>query len=866
MAVPQSKNSNSKSSSASGARFRQRKISVKQPLVIFKSKDLPAQDVANELEPSQIHHLNNSGASGQQRDINSIETGVDKNEEDEVHLQQVINAAQRALLSSKNDDSKKDVYIPTPDASRIWSDAHKYYNDHDFVEPDIYIKYSAQVEDTIGVDYNMDEEDEEFLQKKINAKDTKISELEFEMVISKFEKFIEEKQPYLSMDPSKILPYKELSSYIIEEVKSSSKGNPYVQMGTDLKYISSNTLKERLSKELNFEPFITSFDKNPKSDDKKNTPRAITKLLTLFGETIYNHWKQRKIERHGKSITPSLKYEDPNANEKDNDNDPYICFRRREFRQARKTRRADTIGIEKIRLLQKSLHRARDIMFNVSQREILKLEYFRSEAKVFKLRCEAKAAKRAADISVDDDYLFYPHKKKKIQRVKQEEEEERGRERERELAKIKREKKYGRDPRMADVNISAINGNLRPDGTSSSTQPYVKLPPSKIPDLDLVTVSLVLKEKNETIKKAVLDKLRKRKEQDKGYVNFTDDPFQPYFNISTNKKISSKELKHIPYSSIASADFHQMNTSNSLSNKLKHILEDGNKPLPGSKTFDGKSGELIPLKPFSHLQSLLSGYSSSSQKSYIATLLQNIESRSFNSYTNGYGNAEVEEETNETNVSDPVFRLRRRVGRFNRNFIDRRIVHPAKEYDPIDEFVNLSSQNDEANEDKSETDEDTSSHVSSLTENKNVVNVYSSTDDSIKRWKSHWLFDNESSKEYETNVDSPFSLDPSKLNSISDETQSIRFGSMLLSKSYELLRESVHQRQQAYIQQVRMRAALQQQQMRNNARQLQQQRAQLASANGESTGKASNVPTSQTSSSNASQVPVTNRAPSNIAS
>lgn len=426
MAVLPSKNSGKAKQHASGVRFRQRKISVKQPLAIFKQKDLPSLDNSNELEPSQIHHLSANGQ--QQRDVHAIETGVDKNEEDEVHLQQVINAAQKALLGSKKSDNKKDltkehsqsVYIPTPDASKLWPDAHKFYNDQVFREPESYIKFSATVEDTVGVEFNMDEEDELFLNNVLNKSYPKVkkgkqepgdintrkcSDSEFEMVCDRLEKTIEERQPFLSMDPTNILSYQELSSYILVEFKSSNKTSPHVQSGSNLKYLTTTTLKEKLANELNYEVFATVFDKNP----------------------------------------------------------------------------------------------------------------------------------------------------------------------------------------------------LDQSSTTSSTQPYVKLPPSKIPDMDLVTVSLVLKEKNETIKRAVLEKLRKRKEQDKGFMNVTDDPYQPYFNISTNK--DGKELNHIPYSSIAAANFHQINITNYLSDSLKKLLEDGKKSLPGMKTFRGSNGELIPSKAFPHLSS-----------------------------------------------------------------------------------------------------------------------------------------------------------------------------------------------------------------------------------------------------------------------
>lgn len=838
MAIPQAKNSNGKSQPAGGARFRQRKISVKQGLTIYKLSELSSND--NELEPSQVNHLNSSNP--QQRDLHSIETGVDKNEEDEVHLQQVINAAQKALLSSQKEDDKEDdktkssVYIPTPDASRIWEEASNYYKDHDFVEPETYIKFSAQVEDAIGVDYNMDEVDEEFLNNVLNVKyptkksEAKCSELEFETIVCKLEKFIKDKQPFLSMDPSKILSFNEFNAYINEETTNISKNKPYVQMGSDLQYLSPSALKERLSKEVKYEPFVTIFDKNPLNQSRENSTRPLLKLLDLFGEPVYNHWKERKVERNGKSIFPELKFEDPNANEKENDNDPYICFRRREFRAARKTRRADTIGIERIRQLQKSLHRAREIMFNVSQREILKLQSLKQEAKVFELRVEAKNVKRALNVS-GDDHLFYPHKKKRVIKIKEEEEE--AMEREREL-KLKREKKQ-RDPRDAHGipgrQLSQSHTSVQ-DGTSSSTQPYVKLPPSKIPDIDLVTVSLVLKEKNDTIKRAVLERLRKRKEQDRGFINLTDDPYQPYFTLSTNDKLMDKELKHIPYSSIASADLHQMNTSNTLNQKLKDLLEEGKSPLPGMRTFNGKNGELIPSKAFPHLQTLLTDHleSKKNKNGYIAHLLSNTENRQFNCYINGFGNSDTsQEDANGPQISDPMFKIRRRVGRLNRTFVDRRIVKPPGE---VNEIFN-----------EEQTD-------STLAENKNILNVYSSSRDSLNRLKSNWRFDSESN-DYDNNLTAPFSSDPSKLNSISDETQSIRFGSMLLSKSYELLRESVHQRQQAYIQQVRMRAALQQQQMRNNQRSLQraQQQAQQGSpsntSSSNSLGSSSNSQTSK---------------------
>lgn len=809
--------------SGPGARFRQRKISVKVALPIYNQKDLTGGEA--ELEPSQLHHLN-AGSSQQPRDMHSIETGVDKNEEDEVHLQQVINAAQRVLLGSLKDEKDKSnssVYIPTPDASKLWKEASKYYNDNTFVEPESYIKFSATVEDTLGVEYNMDEEDDEFFKnvllkeypkpskktdkkKDSSADDTRpCSEIELEIVLDKFEKTIEEKQPFLSMDPSNILPYSELTSYILEDF--NSKGNkeyPYLQPGPSLNYMSTSTLRENLSKELNYEPFITLFDKNPRDTSSTLQTRSIPVLMQLFGLPIYEHWKKRKLERKGKQVTPQLKFEDPNANEKDNDNDPYICFRRREFRQARKTRRADNLGAERIRLLQKSLRKARELVFSVCKRELLKLELWNSESEVFKSRCETKNVKRIAGVK-GDDHLFYPHKRRKLPKIETEEDDL-----EAPASKVRKERK-----KTAELEASAslstkdkqVTGQVQPE--ASTNQPYVKLPPSKIPDLDLVTVNLVLKEKNETIKRAVLEKLRKRKEHDRGYVNITYDPYQPYFNLTTNGLNPHLELSHVPYSSIAASNYHQVNTTNVISDSLKKLLEDAKKPLPGMKTFRGSNGELVPSKPFPHLQTLLDDHINSKNNSegYIAHILNSIQNNDFSSYTEGYRKKDAEDEEN-AKCSAPIFRMRRRQGRANQQFIDRRGLMRRPDAE-IDSWLNES---DLTNETSDEDMMDADGAKSLETEASPVLNAYDSKADAIKRLDSRWQFDNDYT-EADKGIRVPFSLDPSRLNCISDDTQSIRFGSMLLSKSYDLLRESAHQRQ-LLMQQARMRA-LQQHQINN---------------------------------------------------
>jgi enhancer of polycomb-like protein len=104
----------------------------------------------------------------------------------------------------------------------------------------------------------------------------------------------------------------------------------------------------------------------------------------------------------GKPIAPTLKFEE---NEKDDSNDPYICFRRREVRQVRKTRRQDAVSSERIRRLKTEMQQARDLVSMVSSREKMRDEALKAEKKVFLMRCKVKEVKRKLAIVGGDEDL-----------------------------------------------------------------------------------------------------------------------------------------------------------------------------------------------------------------------------------------------------------------------------------------------------------------------------------------------------------------------------------------------------------------------------------------------------------------------------
>jgi enhancer of polycomb-like protein len=161
----------------------------------------------------------------------------------------------------------------------------------------------------------MDEEDSTFLvslnstYKKTSTKQLgPCTEDQFEEVISFFEDTVALKQPYAILDNTPILPYSEMEAAFDETVDDSSR---------------------------------------------------------LFARDIYEHWKVRRVEKQNHPLMPSLKFE---RNADTDEGDPYVCFRRREVRQARKTRGRDAQITEKLKKLRGELELARQLMSLTKQR------------------------------------------------------------------------------------------------------------------------------------------------------------------------------------------------------------------------------------------------------------------------------------------------------------------------------------------------------------------------------------------------------------------------------------------------------------------------------------------------------------------
>jgi len=305
-------------------RFRQRKLSVKQNLQIVREHEIETNVLDDEA----------------QRNIPKVETGVEKSEEIEHHLQAVISAAQAGGTAAT-------LFIPTPETKVSTVDYSQYYVPR-FQQPQTYIRFSSTVEDTSGCPYCMTAEDEVFL-KKLNSKSKKAghcSEDQFEVVMNTFEEISALKQPFAAVDNAPVLSLDDLIQGFDDEAEASTK---------------------------------------------------------VFAKDIYPHWKACRMEVQNHPLMPSLKFE---RNVDTDDSDPYVCFRRREVRQARKTRGRDAQIVEKLKKLRQELEEGRRLMHLVKQREILRKEQISHERSIFDKRQALKMSKRQLGIKGDDEDLI----------------------------------------------------------------------------------------------------------------------------------------------------------------------------------------------------------------------------------------------------------------------------------------------------------------------------------------------------------------------------------------------------------------------------------------------------------------------------
>ncbi|CAH7668211.1 enhancer of polycomb-like-domain-containing protein [Phakopsora pachyrhizi] len=412
------------------ARFRNRKINFRTRISIHKGPI----ELSDEGEDEDFGY-DDSGrqsaiASPRNASQNLVETGVDKEEESELHLQKVINASTAALLRSAvnrqyptdpnivselsntaansseaaiqpsgNQPSQNVPHIPIPDATGL-VDPSAYealYGKSKLFLPSSYIRFSDTVEDTLrAVIYTMDEEDQLWL-GSFNSTQTQ------------------------AIGP--INPASNPAAY--EESAKARRAN--ARKGKEKERVApDNEGPGRLSED-DFEALMDHFEKTteetvpglhldinrlPSLADFEHTfesalinPRL--PAIKIFAKFVYSHWKERRLKCGGRPIMPAVDFDESN------ESNPYVCFRRREIKMVRKTRRTDAQNMDRLVRLRNDLYKAHELLSAVLTRERVKREAVELEKVIFEGRCQIRDMKRRLNQPDGDEELLVSKREKR---------------------------------------------------------------------------------------------------------------------------------------------------------------------------------------------------------------------------------------------------------------------------------------------------------------------------------------------------------------------------------------------------------------------------------------------------------------------
>ena len=154
---------------------------------------------------------------------------------------------------------------------------------------------------------------------------------------------------------------------------------------------------------LSFEELATAFD----DDDD-----VVEEGARAFAREIYDYWKSRRSDRRDQRLMAQLKTPriDGSGGQDANDNDPFVCFRRREFRQARKTRGRDAQVIDKLKRLRRELEDGRYLLHQVRERENGRRTDLQLSREIYEGRYKLRRVKYESKITDDDEQLLVQQK------------------------------------------------------------------------------------------------------------------------------------------------------------------------------------------------------------------------------------------------------------------------------------------------------------------------------------------------------------------------------------------------------------------------------------------------------------------------
>lgn len=161
-------------------------------------------------------------------------------------------------------------------------------------------------------------------------------------------------------------------------------------------------------------PLVLSLDEMQVAFDE-----TVEDVAKYFAKDVYEYWKDRLANSGDHRLMAQLKTLKMDSGQDNDDSDPYVCFRRREHRQARKTRGRDAQVAEKLKKLRRELEEGRYLLDQVKQREIGRRDDLKVSQRLFEQRAKLRQVKRECNILDDDTELLITQKRKRPTDIQQ---------------------------------------------------------------------------------------------------------------------------------------------------------------------------------------------------------------------------------------------------------------------------------------------------------------------------------------------------------------------------------------------------------------------------------------------------------------
>lgn len=408
----------------------------------------------------------------------------------------------QTILKDAGTSNDQEIPVPPPQESDIDYDA---LYPSSFHQPSSYIRFSQTVEECISCQYDMTTEDDEFL-KSYNGKSPQggaLSEDDFERIMEVFEDTATEQTPFASVDNTVVA---------------------YDMMVPGLNHLGSPTILQH-------------------------------------AKAIYEYWKTRRQELGNKPLHPSLKFE---MHQETDDTDPYVCFRRREARQTRKTRARDNKIAETLKRLRRELEDGRQLVLLSYEREMQKRELLHMDRALFEERARLKQMKVKLGIRDPDDDLVN-------QKVRANRSSPTRRDRRVVLTLPKPQKRKAAEPAAAQrPQGTQLRAPVRQDGRSL--------------EQELVLLSDLLTQKERELREEIESKVQNHRRWNQNHIDLTREPLPPV-------KEQGPELKFRP-----AKTQYLMTPPASISSESMEVDEDAPEPMAVEKreppVFQFKAGSM----------------------------------------------------------------------------------------------------------------------------------------------------------------------------------------------------------------------------------------------------------------------------------